>query len=198
MAAVSATAGAVLAVAVSISVLDSDLGRLARSLFIVGSVAFGSGFGILSVLQAEVVQAHAWVTAREFMDGIALGQITPGPVLITAAFVGYKVGGIAGAALATGAIFSPSIAMTLVFTEAFSALRHDRWVRGALAGVLAGFVGLLAATVLQLGAVLQSPATFALAGAAFIAVRFFRLDLAWVFAGGLGIWAVILAAGFGG
>jgi hypothetical protein len=52
--------------------------------------------------------------------------------------------------------------------------------------------------VLQLGAVLQGPATFALAGAAFIAVRFFRLDLAWVFAGGLGIWAVILAAGWAG
>ena len=181
-----------------VSVFQSDLARLARSLFLIGSVAFGSGFGILSVLQAEVVQAHAWVTAREFMDGIALGQITPGPVLITAAFVGYKVGGIAGAALATFAIFSPSVAMTLLFTEAFAALRHNRWVRGALAGVLAGFVGLLAATVIQLGAVLNGPAMFSLAAGAFVAVRFFRLDLAWVFAGGLGIWAIVLATGFAG
>jgi chromate transporter len=198
LAAVAALASAVLVVAVSVSVSPSELGRLARSLFIIGSVAFGSGFGILSVLQAEVVQVHAWVSAGEFMDGIALGQITPGPVLITAAFVGYKVGGIAGAALATFAIFSPSIVMTLVFTEAFTAMRHNRWVRGALRGVLAGFAGLLAATVIQLGAVLTGPALFALAAGAFVAVRFFRLDLAWIFLGGLGMWAIILAAGWAG
>jgi chromate transporter len=198
MAAVAATAGIVLAVAVGVSLLDSELARLARSMFLIGSVAFGSGFGILSVLQAEVVQAHAWVSAREFMDGLALGQITPGPVLITAAFVGYKVAGVGGAALATFAIFSPSIAMTLVFTQAFAALRQRPWVHGALDGVLAGFVGLLAATVIQLGAVLHGPVALAFAAAAFVAVRFFRLELAWVFGGGLGIWAVAAAAGWVG
>lgn len=196
--AVTLTVGCVLAVAIGVSLLHTELAQLARSLFLVGSVAFGSGFGILSVLQAEVVQTHAWVSAREFMDGLALGQITPGPVLITAAFVGYKVGGVGGAALATFAIFSPSIAMTVLFTELFAALRHKPWVHGALSGVLAGFVGLLAATVLQLGAVLHGPALFALGAAAFVAVRYFRLELAWVFGGGLGIWAAVMAAGWAG
>lgn len=192
LAKVAATGIVVLAVAIGVGFLKTDLGALARSLFILGSVAFGSGFGILSVMQAEVVQSHGWVTAREFMDGLALGQITPGPVLITASFVGYKLGGVTGAALAAFAIFSPSIVMTLIFTEGMAAIRNHRRVRGALAGVLAGFVGLLSATVLQLGAVLVGPAMFALAAAAFVAVRWFRLDIAWVFAGGLGIWAILL------
>ena len=133
---------------------------------------------------------------NQFADGIALGQITPGPFLITATFIGYKMGGLLGAALATFAIFSPSFAMTLVFTEVFAHLRNLRAVRGALAGVLASFVGMLAVAVLQLGSVaLTVPTAFALAGAAFIAVRFFKLDILWVFAGGLLLWGSLLALG---
>jgi chromate transporter len=93
--------------------------------------------------------------------GMALGQITPGPILLTATFIGYKLGGIMGAALATFAIFAPSIAMTLVFTELFGRIKHMKRVRGALAGVLAAFVGLLAVTLVQLGgATLDGPAMF--------------------------------------
>jgi chromate transporter len=111
---------------------------------------------------------------NQFADGIALGQVTPGPFLITAAFVGYKMGGVFGATLATFAMFSPSFVMTLIFTEAFSHVRDLRVIRGALAGVLASFVGLLAVVVLQLGTVaLKGPATFALAAGAFVAVRYF-------------------------
>ena len=89
----------------------------------------------------------------QFADGIALGQITPGPFLITAAFVGYKIGGVWVALLATFAIFAPSFAMTLVFTEVFEHLQTLAWVRGALAGILAAFVGLMAVVTLQLGSV---------------------------------------------
>ena len=95
-----------------------------------------------------MVQAHGWVSQREFLDGLALSQITSGPIVITSAFLGYKLGGMAGAALATFAIFSPSIAMMLVFTEIFGRIRHLKWGRGELAGVLAAFVGPLAATLL--------------------------------------------------
>jgi chromate transporter len=166
------------------------------SLFKIGSVAFGSGMAIISVMQAEVVQAHGWISQREFLDGLALGQITPGPILITATFIGYKLGGVAGAALATFAIFSPSIAMTLVFTEVFGRIKHLQRVRDALAGVLAAFVGLLAATLVHLGsATLDNPVMVAFAAAALVAIRWFALDIAWIFAGGLVVWALLLAAG---
>jgi chromate transporter len=120
-------------------------------------------------------------------------------VLLTAAFIGYKLGGLLGAALATFAIFAPSIAMTLVFTEVFGRIRHLQRVRGALAGVLAAFVGLLAATLWQLGHVtLDSPLLFAFAAAAFVAARGFKLDIGWVLGGGLALWALLLALGWAG
>jgi len=176
--------------------LKSEMGGLALSLFKIGSVAFGNGLSIVSLLQAEAVETHAWLTMSQFADGIALGQITPGSFLITAAFIGFKQGGFWGGLLATFAIFSPSFAMTLIFTEIFGHIRDLKPVRGALAGVMASFVGLLAVVLLQLGGVaLTSPASLALAGGAFIAVRYFKIDIIWVFAGGLAIWGALLAVG---
>lgn len=197
--AVAALALAIIASALVAGLSGTELGQLAVSLFKIGSVAFGSGMAIISIMQAEVVQTHAWVSHREFLDGLALGQITPGPILITATFIGYKLGGLMGAALATFAIFSPSIAMTLVFTEFFGRIKHMKWVRGALAGVLAAFVGLLAATLVQLGgATLDSPLLLVFAVAAFVATRWFKLDIGWVFGGGLVFWAVLLIVGLTG
>jgi chromate transporter len=182
-------------VTISLS-LKTEMGRLALSLFKIGSVAFGNGSTIAPLIQAEVVDAHHWLSLSQFADGIALGQITPGPFLITAAFVGYKLAGFWGGLLATFAIFSPSFAMTLVFTEIFTRIRDLKVVRGALAGVMASFVGLLAVVLLQLGGVaLTGPAAFALAGAAFVAVRWFKIDIIWVFLGGLVVWGGLLAMG---
>ncbi len=187
---------AVLAVAAFAWSLGSDVGALSLALFKIGTVAFGNGTTIIPLIQADVVDANHWLTLNQFADGIALGQITPGPFLITAAFVGYKMGGVFGATLATFAIFSPSFAMTLIFTEVFARVRNLQAVRGALAGVLASFVGLLAVVLLQLGGVaLTTPATIALAAAAFVAVRWFKLDIVWVFVGGIMLWAVLLAVG---
>jgi chromate transporter len=197
--AVTALAVAVIASAIVAGWLGTNLGLLALSLFKIGSVAFGSGMAIISVMQAEVVQAHGWMSEREFLDGLVLGQITPGPILITAAFIGYKLGGVMGAAVATFAIFSPSIVMTLVFTEVFGRIKHIQRVRGALAGVLAAFVGLLAATLVQLGgATLNSPLMVAFAAAAFVATRWLAVEIAWIFAGGLAVWALLLVAGLAG
>jgi chromate transporter len=190
---------AIIASAIAAGMSGTPLGQLTASLFKIGSVAFGSGMAIIGVMQAEVVQAHGWVSQREFLDGLALGQITPGPVLLTAAFIGYKLGGVLGAALATFAIFAPSIAMTLVFTEVFGRIKHLQRVRGALAGVLAAFVGLLAVTLWQLGHVaLDSPLLFAFSAAAFVATRGFKLGIGWVFGGGLVLWALLLALGRAG
>jgi chromate transporter len=176
--------------------LKSEMGGLALSLFKIGSVAFGNGFTIVSLLQSEAVESHQWLTMSQFADGIALGQITPGSFLIIATFIGYKVAGFWGGLLATFAIFSPSFAMTLIFTEIFGRIRDLKAVRGALSGIMASFVGLLAVVLLQLGGVaLTGPAAFALAGAAFVAVRWFKVDILWVFLGGLTVWGSLLALG---
>jgi chromate transporter len=133
---------------------------------------------------------------NQFADGLALGQITPGSILIIATFLGYKMAGFWGGLLATFAIFSPSFAMTLIFTEVFTRIRDLKAVRGALAGVMASFVGLLAVVLLQLGVVaLTGPAAFALAGAAFVAVRWFKIDILWIFLVGIAVWAGLLALG---
>lgn len=177
--------------------LKSEIGGLALSLFKIGSVAFGNGTAIIPLIQSETVDAHHWMSLSQFADGVALGQITPGPFLITATFIGYKLGGFWGGLLATFAIFSPSFAMTLAFTEIFSRLRNLQAVRGALAGVMASFVGLLAVVLLQLGGVaLKNPATIVLAGAAFVAVRWFKIDILWVFLVGITLWGGLLALGW--
>jgi chromate transporter len=195
-ASIGAVAAVVLIVVAFSWSLKSELGGLALSLFKIGSVAFGNGYTIVSLLQVEAVEAHPWLTMNQFADGLALGQITPGSILIIATFLGYKMAGFWGGLLATFAIFSPSFAMTLVFTEIFTRIRDLKAVRGALAGVMASFVGLLAVVLLQLGAVgLTGPAAFALAGAAFVAVRWFKIDILWIFLGGLAVWGGLLALG---
>ncbi len=176
--------------------LHSPTGKASLAFFKVGSVAFGHGLAILPLLQAEAVDAHHWVNMRQFADGVALGQITPGPFLITATFIGYKLGGIWGGLLATFAIFSPSFVMTLVAAEVYQHVRTLKVVKGALASVLATFVGLIAVTALSLGhAGIQGPPSMVLAGAAFVGIRYFKLDLLWVILGGLVLWLAAMAVG---
>lgn len=176
--------------------LKSDVGEMALSMFKIGSVGFGNGFTIVPLIQSEAVEAHHWLNMSQFADGVALGQITPGSFLIIATFIGYKLAGFWGGLLATFAIFSPSFAMTLIFTEVFVRIHNLKPVRGALAGVMASFVGLLAVILLQLGSVaLTTPASFALAMAAFVGVRYFKIDILWIFVGGLAIWGGLLASG---
>ena len=192
-----AVALVVVASAVGFFVLGGSLGALGLSFLKIGAVAFGNGMTIMPLLQAEAVNAHGWLTLREFADGIALGQVTPGPFLITAAFVGYKLYGVVGAAVGTFAIFAPSFVMTLLFAELFGQIRHHVVVRGAVRGVLASFVGLLAVVALQLGQLaLVGPAQIILAVGAFVGVRYFRWSMALLFAAGLVVWGGIVAIGW--
>ncbi len=182
-----------LAVVVFSWALHSDTGLAALSFFKIGSVAFGNGITILPLIQSDIVSGHHWLTMHQFADGIALGQITPGPFLITATFIGYKIGGVLGATLATFAMFSPSFIMTLIFSDIFIHIRNLKVVRGALTGVLASFVGMLAFVLVQLShATLLSPMSFVFAALAFVAVRWFKLDILWIFSVGLALWAGLL------
>lgn len=176
--------------------IGGEVGRMMRAFFKIGAIAFGNGLTILPLVQAEAVNVSHWISMHQFADGIALSQITPGPFLNIAGFVGYRVGGVRGALLASFAMFAPSFIWTLLFSKVYGYVQHISAVKGALVGVLAAFVGMLAVVVLQLGSVsLIAPAPLALAAASFVAVRFFHLDILWVLVGGLGIWGGLLAAG---
>ncbi len=104
--------------------LDDRLLRLGLFFLKVGALLFGSGMVLFAFIQRDVVSGFGWLTQQQLLDAIAVGQMTPGPFLITAAFIGYKLGGLGGGLLATFAIFAPSFAMTLVFTEVFVRLRN--------------------------------------------------------------------------
>lgn len=158
-----------------------------RSLFGLGALmvrvdlfAFGGGFASIPVLFHEVVDVRKWMDSKTFMDGIALGQITPGPIVITATFVGYQAAGLPGAIVGTIAVFLPSFLMVLITVPYLDTMQRSLWFRRMLRGILASFVGLLAAVTVQFSLTASwSVAAVLLALAAFTALRF-KVDVLWV------------------
>jgi chromate transporter len=116
-----------------------------------GSVTFGGGLVMLPLIESEVVNTHHWLTHQEFADATALGQITPGPVLITATFIGYRVAGTLGALVATISIFLPAFLMTIAAASSLRRFRNNEQVQSFLRGVAPAVVGLLLAAALSLG-----------------------------------------------
>jgi len=117
----------------------------------VGSVTFGGGLVMLPLIEAEVVNTHQWLTHQEFADAAALGQITPGPVLITATFVGYRVAGTLGALVATISIFLPAFVMTIAAASSLRRFRNNQQVQSFLRGIAPAVVGLLLAAAVSVG-----------------------------------------------
>lgn len=98
-----------------------------------------------AVREIPSLPSRHWMDSKTFMDGIALGQVTPGPIVITATFVGYEVAGLAGGLAGTVAVFTPSFLMVLITVPYFDQLQRSLLFRRALRGILASFVGLLLA-----------------------------------------------------
>ena len=166
---------------------DRRLFDLAAVMMKVDLFAFGGGFGSLPILLHEVVEARHWLDARTFLDGIALGQATPGPIVITATFVGYQIAGFPGAVAATFGIFAPSLVVLLASVPYLDRLRHSPPFRRAIRGVLASFVGLLGSVALRFGlAVPWGLSTGLLALLAFLALRL-RVDILWVILAGTAV-----------
>jgi chromate transporter len=111
----------------------------------IGAVTFGGGYVMIPEIENEVVNAHHWLTHQEFADATALGQITPGPVLIMATFVGFRVAGTLGALLCTLCVFLPSFLMTIAAGSSFRRFRTNRQTQAFLRGVAPAVTGLLAA-----------------------------------------------------
>ncbi|OPY91019.1 MAG: putative chromate transport protein [Syntrophus sp. PtaU1.Bin208] len=117
--------------------------RLALLLMKIDLFAFGGGFASVPLMFEEIVHTQGWMDSRTFMDGIALGQVTPGPIVITATFIGYLQYGLAGAAIATVAIFTPSFVLLVATAPFVDILEKSPRFRKALSGIAASFVGLL-------------------------------------------------------
>jgi chromate transporter len=125
--------------------------QLAALMLRIDLFAFGGGFASLPLMFHEVVNAMGWLDGKTFMDGIALGQVTPGPIVITATFVGYLVRGFPGALVATAAIFTPSFVVLVGVTPFFDRLKNAKHFSGATRGILASFVGLLCYMTIRFG-----------------------------------------------
>jgi chromate transporter len=151
----------------------------------VGSILFGSGYVLLAFLRADLVQRWGWLTDRQLIDAIAVGQFTPGPVFTTATFIGYVVAGVPGALLATFGIFFPSFVFVAASNPLIPRLRRSAWAAGFLDGVNVASLGLMAVVTWHLGrAALVDWVTVSIGLAA--AVLAFRagLNSAWLVLGG--------------
>jgi chromate transporter len=130
---------------------DAVLFKLATMMLRIDLFAFGGGFASLPLMLHEVVDLKGWMDHRTFMDGIALGQVTPGPIVITATFVGYLTYGFAGAIVATIAIFTPSFLILVMAAPFFDKLKASEYFLKATKGILSSFVGLLLSVTLKFG-----------------------------------------------
>jgi len=118
--------------------------------FKVGAFTFGGGLSMLAFIQEQVVNQFGWLTPREFIDGLALGQLTPGPILMLAAFIGLKLAGFAGAAVAGSAIFLPSFLMILSILPLLNRMKDLQWLKAFMRGVGPAVIGALAVSLVQL------------------------------------------------
>jgi chromate transporter len=126
-----------------LSLFHRGLAHLALTMLKVDLFAFGGGFASVPLMFHEIVTVRGWMDSKTFMDGIALGQVTPGPIVITSTFAGYLIHGIAGAFVATVAIFTPSFLLVIAITPAMDRLKTSAYFLRATKGILASFVGLL-------------------------------------------------------
>jgi chromate transporter len=142
---------------------------------------FGGGFVFIPLIEQIIVQGHAWLTHQEFVDAIALGQITPGPILISAAFIGYKLMGLPGAAIATVGIFLPPAVIMVFSATLLARARNSVGVQSALRGIRAAVIGMIVAAAWSVGATAvmgwQSVVIFV---AALMALWRLRIDVAWI------------------
>jgi chromate transporter len=151
----------------------------------IGAVLYGSGYVLLAFLRADFVQRLGWLTDRQLLDAIVVGQITPGPLFTSATFVGFLLGGVSGALWATLGIFLPAFIFVAVTNPYIPRLRASPWFAGLLDGVNAASLGLMAAVTWHLGrsALVDLPSLLIGAVTLFLLLRF-RLNASWLVLGG--------------
>jgi chromate transporter len=160
----------------------------------VGALSYGGGFVIIPLMQADAVDRHGWMTDPEFLNAVALGQITPGPVVHTVAVVGYAAHGLGGGLLASAIAFGPSFAFVLLGGRRLQALRANATARAFLDGAGPAAVGAILGSAVPLALALSEAWQFAVLAAGAIALLVVRLGIVVVLLGGGAAGAVAVLA----
>jgi chromate transporter len=170
------------------------LARLGWFFLKVGAVLYGGGYVLFAFVDQGLVRDHHWLTQQQVLDAIAIGQFTPGPVLSTATFIGYLLGGVWGAVVATVAIFLPSFFYVAALGRILPKLRRSAWMAAFLDSVNVSAVALMAGVTVRLaGDALRGWPMWAIAAAALVVLWKWKINPAWVVLGG-GLAGLLLAA----
>lgn len=161
------------------------IGALAWVAFKVGALSYGGGFVIVPLMQGDAVHTYHWMSSTQFLNAVALGQVTPGPVVATVAAVGYAAHGLAGGALAAVIAFCPSFAFVLAGGGRFEQLRRDRRAQSFLDGAGPAAIGAILGAAVPLAIALRETWEFAILAGAVLALLVARV----------GVVVTLLAAG---
>jgi len=178
------------------SLSAGGIGALAWTAFKVGALSFGGGFVIIPLMQGDAVHTYHWMTNSEFLNAVALGQVTPGPVVATVAAVGYAAHGLAGGLLAALVAFAPSFSFILLGGRRFEQLRNNQRARAFLDGAGPAAIGAILGAAIALAAALQEAWQFAILAAAAIALLILRRGIVetLLVAGAVGMIAALAGA----
>jgi chromate transporter len=178
------------------SVSTGGIGALAWTAFKVGALSFGGGFVIIPLMQGDAVHTYHWMTNAEFLNAVALGQVTPGPVVATVAAVGYAAHGLAGGLLAALVAFTPSFSFILLGGSRFEQLRNNQRARAFLDGAGPAAIGAILGAAIALAGALQEAWQFAILAAAAVALLIFRRGIVetLLVAGAVGVVAALAGA----
>ena len=160
------------------------LPRLFLTFLKIGTVLFGSGYVLLAFLRADFIDRLHWLTQKQLLDAVAVGQITPGPVFTTATFIGYLVAGSRGAAVATVAIFLPAFLLVAISGPLVPRIRRSKIASAALDGVIVASLALMGVVAWQLGreAIVSWQTALIAVASAGLLLRF-RVNSAWLVLG---------------
>lgn len=173
-------------------IYQASLFDLASLMFRIDLFAFGGGFASIPLMLHEFVDVRSWMDSETFLNGIALGQVTPGPIVITATFVGYMIYGPMGGIVATLGIFLPSFLLVIAAVPYYDRLSRSIWFNRAVGGIFCSFVGLLASATLHFAQDMPWDAARVLLSLAALAALLKKVDILWVVLVGIAISVLVL------
>jgi chromate transporter len=180
---------------VAVAAATGGLGALCWTALKVGALSYGGGFVIIPLMQADAVDHYPWMTAPQFLNAVALGQATPGPVVQTVSVVGYAAAGVGGALLAAAVAFAPSFAFILLGAPHFDRLRTDSGPRAFLEGAGPAAIGAILGSAVPLTQALTETWQYAVLAAGAASLLLLRRGVVVTILGAAAAGAIIVVAG---